>query len=174
MNRIVFIIIAILFITACGKNADDIVEINGYKPIYISKENAKIIKYIGPQTLVTPGKMYLYNNYIYIIDFGSGVHIIDNSDPSKPNKLGFISIPGVNDVAVKDEVLLADNFTDLVAIDISDLSNIKLTNRVKNIYPVQNQYYPEFATGYFECTDASKGYILKWEKAKLKSPKCYR
>ncbi len=174
MNRIISILVVILFITSCGKESGNNVEINGYKPIYISKENAAIVESKAPQTLVTPGKMYLYNNYIYIVDFGLGVHIIDNTDPTKPNKLAFVSIPGVNDVAVKNGVLLADNFKDLVALDISDLSNIKLTKRVKNLYPIINQYYPEHGTGYFECADSTKGYIVRWEKARLKSPKCYR
>jgi hypothetical protein len=61
-----------------------------------------------------------------------------------------------------------------VAIDITDLSNVHITKRVAEIYPVENQMFPEFATGYFECVDTAKGYVAGWEKVNLSNPKCYR
>ena len=128
----------------------------------------------APQLFVNPGKMFLQPNLIYITDLGLGVHIIDNSDPYNPTKLAFISIPGVRDAVVKDGILFADNITDIVSIDISNLSQIQLTNRLKDIYPIENQYYPGSATGYFECVDTTKGYVIRWEKRMLENPKCYR
>jgi len=166
--------LVMVFMASCTKEPVKTTYVEGYKPVYISKTNAYKVKAENPTTFSYPGKMFLYQNYIYVTDLGYGVHIIDNSNPSKPKKVAFISIPGVVDAAVKNGVLYADNFTDLVAFDVSDVSNIQYKNRVKDLYPLENQLYPNFATGYFECADTTKGYVLRWEKATLESPKCYR
>lgn len=164
-----------LFFTSCIESDNfNIGEIEGYAPVYVSKENAYKTEVKSPQSIAIPGKIYLYNNYVYVTDKGKGVHIIDNTNPSSPVKLKFIEIPGVNDVVVKSGILYSDNLTDLVAFDISDLSNITLTKRVKDVYPTKNQMYPEFATGYFDCVDTNLGYVTNWVKKTLKNPKCYR
>lgn len=162
--------------TSCVKstNFGSPKDVEGYKPIYISKTNAFDLKVESARIFTDPGKMFLYQNYIYITDIGNGVHVIDNSNPSNPQKVAFISIPGVVDAAVKNGVMYADNFTDLVAFDMSNVNNISFQKRVKNIYPITSQLYPEFTTGYFECVDTTKGYVLRWEKTILSSPKCYR
>jgi len=174
MKKILLVVVILTMAYGCSKEKKEDLNVEGYKPIYIQKSQAHKIGQKEPQVLLSPGKMYLFNNYIYIVDFGVGIHIIDNTIPSKPNNIAFISIPGVQDVAVKNSTLLADNFTDLVSIDISNLSDIKETSRIKNFYPVENQFYPIFSTGYFECVDTTKGYVLRWEKANLTNPKCFR
>ena len=174
MRKFLLPILLLLIMAGCTKSSEDQTNIEGYKPIYIDKVAAFDVSASGPVAFESPGKMFLWQNFIYVTDIGYGVHIIDNSDPSKPNKLAFISIPGVKDAAVKNGTLLADNFTDLVAFDNTDVSNITLSKRLKGLYPFDGQFYPEFGTGYFECADTTNGYVLKWEKAMLNNPKCYR
>ena len=163
-----------MVLASCTKKSQEDTYADGYKPVYISKELAFVISSNGPKAFTSPGKMFLYQNFIYITDNGTGVHIIDNSDPVNPVKLAFISIPGVRDVVVKNNILLADNFTDLISLDVSDVANIQFKKRLQDIYPMENQLYPDFATGSFECADTSYGYVLTWERATLKNPKCYR
>jgi len=174
MKRLIFSFTIIVLLGSCTKKKEETVIKEGYKPVYISKEQAFKVKAEPPSVFGEPGKMFLYQNVIFVTDFGSGVHVIDNSDPSHPKKVAFISIPGVVDAAVKNGVLFADNFTDLVAFDVSNPVDIKFKKRIKNVYPLNKQMYPEFATGYFECVDTTKGYVLRWEKATLENPKCYR
>lgn len=149
-------------------------DITGHSPVYIAKGSAFITSVGSPQVIAEPGKLFLQGSYVFITDIGRGVHIVNNSDPAHPQKVKFISIPGVRDVAVKSSVMFADNLTDLVAFDISDINNVTFSHRIKNIYPLANQLYPDFATGYFECVDTSKGYVVRWEKKILLDPKCYR
>ncbi len=148
--------------------------VTGFAPVYIEKSEAFTTGVGNPRVISYPGKMYLLGSFVFLTDIGNGVHIIDNSDPTKPKKIRFISIPGVNDVAVKSSVLYADNLMDLVAFDISDFNNITMVKRIKDVYPLENQMYPDFATGYFECADTSKGYIIRWELRELDKPKCFR
>ncbi|MFC2111105.1 hypothetical protein ACFLQ5_01495 [Bacteroidota bacterium] len=175
MKKSILIIFAITLLYGCiDENGKKPYSGEGYKPVYISKDEAFVIQATEPTTLISPGKMYLYNNDIYVTDKGRGVHIINNTNPAIPKKVKFISIPGVKDVVVKSGILYADNMTDLVALDITNLSNITVKKRLKDIYPMEDQLYPESVTGYFECVDPSKGYVLRWEKVILENAKCYR
>jgi hypothetical protein len=83
-------------------------------------------------------------------------------------------IPGNNDIAIKDDILYADNTSDLVSIDISNIDSVFVTKRIPNIYPLESQRYPNFVRGYFECVDTTLGYVISWEKGMLQDPKCYR
>jgi len=95
----------------------------------------KSINSVAATELTNPGKIYNYGNYILINEKYKGVHIFDNSDPSNPANIGFITVPGCLDMAVKDDILYVDNSTDLVAIDIKQFPTISVTNRVQKMFP---------------------------------------
>ena len=88
-----------------------------------------------PRALKNPGKIYFYNNYIFVNEQREGVHFINNTNPENPIKEGFIAIPGNVDIAIKDKILYADTYIDLVAIDISDLNNVQLRERKTEVFP---------------------------------------
>ncbi|WP_337043372.1 LVIVD repeat-containing protein [Emticicia sp. 17c] len=88
----------------------------------------------GPQELVKPGKIYVKDNYLFINEIKKGIHIIDNTNPEKPLNMAFLKIPGVIDVAVKENTLYADSYMDMVTFDITDPKSIKETGRVKNVF----------------------------------------
>jgi len=146
-----------------------------YKPIYISNDLAKTITFESPREMITQGKIYIKDNLIFIGDIDLGVHIIDNSNPENPQKIGFLTIYGNHDIAVKGDILYADNFEDLVAINISDYRNPYETQRMKNVYQLHQSNYPPDVPyhTYFECVDPSKGYVIGWEQAAVSDPHCY-
>ncbi|MBK6979612.1 MAG: hypothetical protein IPH28_23050 [Cytophagaceae bacterium] len=88
----------------------------------------------APRELENPGKIYAYGNYLLIGETKKGIHIIDNSVPSSPKKLSFLKIPGVIDMAIKDNVLYVDSYTDLVAFDISNPLSAKEIGRKTNVF----------------------------------------
>ncbi|CAH0996880.1 hypothetical protein EMA8858_03015 [Emticicia aquatica] len=88
----------------------------------------------APQDLVNPGKIYVKDNYLFINEIKKGIHIFDNSNPEKPLNISFLKIPGVIDMAVKENTLYADNYIDIVAFDISNPKAIKETGRVKDVF----------------------------------------
>jgi hypothetical protein len=77
----------------------------------------------------------VYGNLILFNERNRGIHVIDNANPAAPVNLLFLPIPGNIDIAVKDNILYADSYIDLVAIDIGDLSNIHEVNRKQSIFP---------------------------------------
>ena len=162
-----------LLLSACS-TPDVPTNVRGMKPIYISKNLAFDIGTENPRVMNQPGKIYIMGGYLFIVEKSQGVHVIDNSDPENPVKLKFIRIPGVIDVAVKGHTLFADNITDLVALDISNVNDVKISKRIKDVYPIVNQLYPTNYSGYFECADTTKGFVIGWEETDLNHPKCYR
>lgn len=145
----------------------------GYRPVYKTAEEAAKIQVSAAQALKEPGKIYTYDNYLFINELGRGIHIVDNRDPRNPQNLSFVSISGNYDIAVKGNWLYADNHSNLLVIDISDPKAPKVAKTIANAVPVRN--YPSMQGVYFECADPGKGVIVEWEKVSMdKQPKCYR
>ncbi len=131
-------------------------------PQYLSYADLRSsVKSAGVQQLENPGKIYFKDHYIFINEMLKGVHIIDNSNPESPINIGFINIPGNVDIAIKDKILYADSYIDLVAIDISDIKNPKEVGRQKEIFnyiiPSYNKDYP------VGTVDRKKGVVIGWE-----------
>ena len=87
-----------------------------------------------PRTLVNPGKIYTKDGFLLINEIKEGIHVIDNRNPSAPKTVAFLRIPGNGDMAIRNNILYADSFMDLVAFDISDPQNIRELNRVNNVF----------------------------------------
>ena len=105
------------------------------EPVYMDYETFRnTVASETPREIENPGKIYLYKNYFFLNELRKGVHIFDINDPSNPTNVGFINIMGNVDIAIKDDVLIADSFMDLVSIDISDPLNVKEVGRVNEIY----------------------------------------
>ncbi|MCU0440166.1 MAG: hypothetical protein MUC49_19940 [Raineya sp.] len=146
-------------------------EVDGFKPVYVSKEQINTISTLEARVLQKPGKIYTYGRYLFVGEAGRGVHIIDNIDPKQPKNISFIEIPQNNDIAIKGNMMYADNHGDLIVFDISNPTDVKLTNRIANALPQNNSQLPP-EQGFFECIDASKGIVVGWERVRIKSPKC--
>jgi len=101
------------------------------------------VKILPPQNTDKSGKIYVYEEFIFINDVEKGIHIIDNTIPTAPKKISFLKILGNTDIAVKDEMLFADSYSDLVVFDISDIRKIVEKNRLNDVFPF---YYPAYPT----------------------------
>ena len=105
-------------------------------PIYKTADQVRVpITAEAARELKNPGKIYLYGSYVLINEIREGVHVIDNGNPSDPKNIAFIPIPGNVDIAMKGNVLYADNYMDLVAVDITTPSQAHLLKRVESIFP---------------------------------------
>jgi hypothetical protein len=128
-----------------------------YVPVYKDKpEVINNIKSNSPRDIEKTGKFYVFGNYIFLNEVDKGVHVIDNSDPSHPRNIAFIDIPGDLDLAVKGNILYADMYKDLVAIDISNPSNVVLKKTIADIFP--ERYYSNGFSG------AGDKIIVDWRR----------
>lgn len=133
LKPIILSISILLFSSSCISGIDYYYK---YEPIYISTEVLKRkikdkIKITEPKKIINVGKIYTYNNYLFISENNMGVHIIDNTDPKKPVNKAFLGIPLNEDISIKGDVLYADSYDELVAVDISNIEKINVTKRIK-------------------------------------------
>lgn len=168
-----FYLFVIVVFFSCQKNEIP-EESSGMKPLYIAKSAFNEVKSTPAKPFSKVGKIYKYGNRIFISDLGTGVHVINNSNPSAPTKEAFVSIYGTSDMAVKNNTMYADNGSNLLAINISDINNVTVSARLEDVYENNIQFFPPNHVGYFECVDASKGFIYDWQLATLKKPECQR
>ncbi len=127
-----------------------------YKPVYQTKDEVKAgIKNSPSESITKPGKIVLMGNYLFLNDIDKGIHVIDLSDVSKPQKIAFIHIPGCVDIAINGNNLYADCYTDLVTIDITDPGNVSVKQFLNGVFP--HRYYGAFSA------DTGK-VIQKWVK----------
>jgi hypothetical protein len=135
MKRILFLLTVAVANWSCIDECNQTRTYRATVPFQIGQEQLKNgITNEGPQDLGKPSKIYAYNNYLIISETKKGLHIIDNTNPSSPVKVSFLKIPGVIDMAVRDNILYADSYTDLVALDITNPKGIKEVGRVKNMF----------------------------------------
>ncbi len=135
-------------------------------PIYVDFATFRAsVKNQGPRALNQPGKIYFYNNFLFVSEIQQGIHVIDNTNPAVPVNIAFVEIPGNIDMAIRGNVLYADSFIDLVAIDISDPGQPVEISRVKdafpNVLPAMDITYPVYGL------DFNKGIVVGWEKKEV-------
>lgn len=136
-----------------------------YTPVYMSYADLRASVNVSQQPndaiLKVPGKIYFYNNYIFVNEQQKGIHVYDNSNPANPVHHAFINIPGNVDMAIKDNLLYADSYVDLVSIDISDFNNLREVSRVENVFPY---IMPEIDYLYpIAQLDENKGVVIDWK-----------
>ena len=123
-----------LLYTSCDQGCEDSYTYEAYLPIYKSAEELNPdISFQGQRSLENPGKIYYYGDYILINEQLQGVHVIDNSDLLNPQNIGFISIEGNIDIALKGDYIYADAHYNLVVIDISDILQPVISHTIPNV-----------------------------------------
>jgi len=159
-----FLTLAVAF-SACMDKYTEVFTANS--PVYMSYDDLRrAVKPAAARDLVKPGKIYFKDNYIFVVEDRQGIHIINLANPASPQKVGFIEVPGCVDLAIKQNILYADSYVDLVAIDVSDLNNIKEVARVKDVLPYivpppDNDYR-------MAQVDKDKGVVIDWEIKKVR------
>jgi len=108
-----------------------------YTPLYQSREvfEKRIIATTDSVPLLNPGKLMVSGNYKFVTDVNRGVHIFDDTDPRNPRKVAFINIPGTLDIALKNNTLLANAYSALVAIDITNPAQAQLKSLLPAAFP---------------------------------------
>lgn len=133
-------------------------------PVTMSKaEFRNSVEILNPQTIDESGKIYTYEDYIFINDKFEGVLIIDNSNPQSPVETAYIKIPGNIDISIKNDYLYADSAIDLVVFDISDINHIHQVDRLENVFSIYDYQIPvEAQEVNWEGFDFDNRVIVDW------------
>lgn len=130
-----------------------------FTPVYKNKQDVlREVSSKPARSIETPGKIYVYGNYLFVNEINKGVHVIDNSNPSNPVNKSFINIPGNLDIAVKGNTLFADLYRDMIALDISNPLAAHITSTSENVFPDRNSN----GLAYFAIDTST--YLVDWIK----------
>jgi hypothetical protein len=140
MKRILWVLLAALFFMQSCVKDQNFRKTTFYKPVYKTKQEVwSNIKSSAPEELTAPGKLFYKDGYVFLNELNEGVHIIDVRNPSSPQNIAFVHIPGAVDIAVRGNTLYADMYTDLVAVDIANPKAVKLSHVEPGVFP--RRYY---------------------------------
>ena len=162
-----------LLATSCYKCTEKR-EVSKLTPRYMSDDELKSsIKMENQRAISTVGKIYFKDDYIYISDPGKGIHVIDNKDPRAPQNIGYVTVPGNTELAVKNSTIIANNATDLVSINMEDPRNPVVTGRLNGAFPFEMPTDQSRSKQYV-TPDLSKGIVVGWnEKVVVEESPCY-
>ncbi len=145
-----------------------------YAPEYLGYDALrKGVAITESRPLSQTGKIYIKGDYIFVNEYHEGVHVINNTDPAAPVVEAFITIPGNVDIAIRGNILYADSYVDLVALDIEDPANVLELKRIKNAFE-----YPYFlpwledeydSDARYETIDEENGIVVGWEVSKTET-----
>jgi hypothetical protein len=148
-----------LLLESCTDNCEQSNTYSYYEPVYTSLADIRSsIVVEDPHPMVSVGKIYFKDGYLFVNEPGAGIHVINNQNPENPLPIHFISIPGNFDLAIRNNILYADSYIDLVALDISSLDNVVEVGRLENVFSQYN------SLGIY--VDPQLGLITEWVEVK--------
>ena len=173
--RVVLFVPAMLFLTiSCEPEARADLIVTGLRPVYAASDAWQRVSLEGPREIQHLGKLAMKDAMLFVNERNAGIHIINNADSVNPVPIGFLNIPGNTDFDFKGDVLYADNYVDLVVMQVHPDWSFTITERIKDLYRSGVPAYPEGYRGYFECADPSRGVVVDWMETELINPKCRR
>mgnify|MGYP003575179873 CR=1 FL=1 len=134
----ILLVFTLATFTQCKKSGEKFELIQISKMMSVEQMRDLPVGLTTPTKAQKTGKIYLYKDFLFINEPNKGIHIYNNNNPSTPVNVGFLQVPGNVDLAISNNILYADSYVDLLAFDISAISNIKQVKRVKDVF---KQFY---------------------------------
>jgi len=134
-----------------------------YEPILMLRSDMEAaVKLSEPRPIESPGKIWLYNDLILLIEQYKGIHIIDNSNPAASKTIGFIQVDGCTDIAMKGDIVYANNAVDMIGIKANgNYSSIEVVSRNRNSLPIISSPDP-WGDWYFYEKLPANTIIVRW------------
>ena len=119
--NVLIAIFTVVWLSGCAESREETVTYKINEPVFMPVEQFRqAVRVISePMPLAKQGKIAFFKDYLYISEPEKGIHIIDNRNPEHPVSVGFIELLGNADMAIKDNILYADSYIDMVWFDIS-------------------------------------------------------
>lgn len=136
----IYLLLVFLFQSCWRNNVDDEVlqpAPSAYIPITQKRvEFEKTIVLKEAQPIVTSGKIYVKDDFIFLNELAKGFHIINNTDPENPEPIGYVEVLLATDLAIRDRIFYVHHAVDLVSFTFSETKNqLIILHRERNVFP---------------------------------------
>jgi hypothetical protein len=122
-----------------------------------------LFEVLPAREIESPGKIWVFNSYILLVEQYQGIHVIDNSSPNSPRRTNFISIVGCTELAVRNGIIYANNAVDLIGIKgNSNFTEFELLSRNRDVLPIISSPEPWSDWYYIEQLPEDM-IIINWE-----------
>jgi hypothetical protein len=143
MKKFIVIIfcLPILFAGCTKDNATISLTFKKGTAVYADIEEIRNVELVSaPRIIENAGKLFIGENYILIGENGKGIHVLDNTDPSNPVNIMFLQLPFTKEFFVDNDMIYAESQYDFIKIDLSDINNPVMVDRVEYAFaePIQN------------------------------------
>lgn len=139
MKKLGYLLFSILMMgfVACDESISETVTYKINEPVFMELDDFRSSVKVKSEVheLTGYGKICYYNGYLYMSEPGKGIHIIDNQDPSNPQVVGYIELLGNADLSIRNKLLYADSYIDLVWFDVTNPAQPQLAGRLENVFP---------------------------------------
>ncbi|MBO6515328.1 MAG: hypothetical protein JJ975_02155 [Bacteroidia bacterium] len=133
---------------SCADKCTDTFEVTEYIPIVHQVADVRnSFEVLEPTDIKEPGKLYVYNDLLFVVEKYKGFHIINNSNPSAPVRIQFIGLAGCTDVVAKGTYVYANNGNDLVTIEALG-NQYNLVDRIKNVFDLFETHNEQIEIGF--------------------------
>ena len=161
-----FFIAGLLLFAGCKDYVEEYVSYTINEPVFMpASEFRSMVDVEMPQPIEKQGKIVFFNGYLYISQPEKGIHVIDNRNPSSPRNVAFIELLGNADMQVRNNILYADSYVDLVWFDITDPAKPVFKGRKEEVFPLA---FPPtengFSIDYEKSMDRKNGIVVGWKK----------
>jgi len=131
--------------------------VQGFTPITVTPDVWRASSFFcgTPQPVCEGTSFYVYEQYLFMMEGTEGLHIFDNSDSNNPVPVTFMEAPGGQGLSVRNDILYMNQYTDLVAFDLSDPTRPELVGRTKDVF----EPYSVFA----QVLPGNDGFVVDWE-----------
>lgn len=161
------LLLLVVSLVSCQSEVTQMVTYQINEPIVMSKTEFRAAVKIKTtaEPISTPGKMSFYKDHIFISEPEKGIHIINNSDPSNPVNVGYIQLIGNADLAIRNDILYADSYVDLVWFDISNPASPVEKGRLNDVFPEALPVMDNFYGYDYEVVEQKKSdnVIIGWQ-----------
>lgn len=171
--KLFYLLFGTLLIGSCANEVSETYTYKINEPVFVTADKFRTSVKVSrvPQKIEIQGKMAFYKDFMYISEPEKGIHIIDNRNPSRPAQIGFIAILGNADMAIKDNLLYADSYIDLVWFDISNPAQPMLRGRKEEVFPTSIPMPDNFELcDYEKAMNRENGIVIGWELKERKGP----
>lgn len=185
MLRTVTLVVIVIALSSCDFHPFDfqprnripeVGNVDTYVPVYTPEDATELlVSTLATRPTAKAGKIFVLGTKLFQVEENAGIHIIDYSDKTKPVKLAFLNVPGCKEVALQGSNVYANNFEDMIVLDLSTYPDVKVKSRIPNVFPEQRNIMPPRGTSiyYMQCIDPSRGRVVRWEVKKVNNPECY-
>lgn len=126
-----------LVFTGClEEKCEEVREFSGFEPVFVTANEWRNSSFFCgvPQPVCEATSFYVYQDYLFMVEANRGLHILDNSDASNPTPITFMEVPGGQGLAVRNDILYLNQYTDLIAFDLSNPELPELVGRTEDVF----------------------------------------